>query len=295
MPTPDLVPAPAWCDPSSWAGLPQPRKYRLSEPERYSMQIRAGYEISYDCPQPTPMILTLSVHPSRFPDLLTLDRMRLDPPIPANTYHDSFGNFCHVIRTPAGRLTVSTDFLIRDNGEADATAPQAEQSALEDLPVEVLIYLLGSRYCETDRLSNTAWSLFGQVRKGWPLVKAICDYVHDRITFSYAHASPTKTAFDAFTEKRGVCRDFAHLAVTLCRCMNVPARYCTGYLGDIGVPPDDTPMDFSAWFEAYLGGRWYTFDATDVAIVTSFGPCTLAGFKVITDEVASAAPGNPVS
>ena len=202
------------------------------------MKIRAGYEISYDCPQPTPMILTLSVHPSRVPDLLTWDRMRFDPPIPANTYHDSFGNFCHVIRAPAGRLTMSTDFLVQDKGEPDAVAPQAEQHALGDLPVEVLIYLLGSRYCETDRLSDTAWSLFGQVPKGWPLVKAICDYVHDRITFGYQHASPTKTAWDAHTERRGVCRDFAHLAVTLCRCMNVPARYCTGYLGDIGVPLD---------------------------------------------------------
>jgi transglutaminase-like putative cysteine protease len=192
-----------------------------------------------------------------------------------------------MIRAPAGRLTFSTDFLVEDKGEPNATAPQAEQHALEDLPVEVLIYLLGSRYCETDRLSNMACSLFGQVRKGWPLVKAVCNYVHDRITFSYAHASPTKTAFDAHTEKWGVCRDFAHLAVTLCRCMNLPARYCTGYLGDIGVPPDDSPMDFSAWFEVYLGGRWYAFDArhnkprigriltargrdaTDVAIVTS--------------------------
>jgi transglutaminase-like putative cysteine protease len=252
------------------------------------------------------MILMLSVHPSRFPDLLTEDRMRLDPPIPSNTYHDSFGNFCHVISAPAGRLTLSTDFLVHDNGEPDAAARQAEQYALEDLPVEALIYLLGSRYCETDRLSNVAWSLFGQVRKGWPLVQAICEYVHDRVTFSYAHASPTKTAYEAYVEGRGVCRDFAHLAVTLCRCMNVPARYCTGYLGDIGVSPDNSPMDFSAWFEVYLGGRWYAFDArhntprigrilmargrdaTDVAIVTSFGPCTLAGFKVITDEVTSA-------
>ena len=179
------------------------------------MKIRAGYEISYDCPQPTPMILTLSVYPSRTPDLLSWDRMRLDPAIPVNTYHDSFGNFCHVIRAPAGRLTMSTDFLVQDNGEPDAVAPQAEQHALENLPVEVLIYLLGSRYCETDRLSDIAWSLFGQVPKGWPLVQAICDYVHDRITFGYQHASPTKTAWDAYTERRGVCRDFAHLAVTL--------------------------------------------------------------------------------
>jgi len=216
-----------------------------------------------------------------------------------------------VIRTRAGRLTISADFLVRDKGEPDEIAPRAQQHALEDLPVDVLIYLLGSRYCETDRLSNTVWSLFGQAPKGWPLVNAICDYVHDRIIFDYAHASPTKTAWDVHNERRGVCRDFAHLAVTLCRCMNIPARYCTGYLGDIGVPLDDAPMDFSAWFEAYLGGRWYTFDArhnkprigrilmargrdaTDVAIVTSFGPCTLASFKVITQEVTSAVSASP--
>jgi transglutaminase-like putative cysteine protease len=271
------------------------------------MQIRAGYEIAYDCPQPTPLIAMLSVHPSRIVDLITLDRMRLEPPIVPNTYHDGFGNFCHVIRAPAGRLTIAADFLIRDSGEPDMIAPQAEQHSLEDLPVDVLIYLLGSRYCETDRLSNKAWSLFGRVPKGWQLVQAICDYVHDRIKFGYEHASPTKTAWGAHRERRGVCRDFAHLAITLCRCMNIPARYCTGYLGDIGVPPDPAPMDFSAWFEVYLGDRWYTFDArhnmprigrilmgrgrdaTDVAIVTSFGPCTMASFKVVTEEMPARA------
>ncbi len=266
------------------------------------MKIRAGYEISYQCSQPTPMILTLSVHPSRFPDLLTIDRLQLDPPGSVNTYHDSFGNFCHVIRAPEGQVSMSTDFLLQDNGEPDVAAPQAAQHELEHLPVDVLIYLLGSRYCETDRLSNAAWSLFGQVPKGWPLVRAICDYVHSHIAFGYEHASSTKTAWDAYSEGRGVCRDFAHLAITLCRCMNVPARYCTGYLGDIGVPPDPSPMDFSAWFEVYLGDRWYTLDArhnkprigrilmargrdaTDVAIVTSFGPCSLTKFKVFTAE-----------
>jgi transglutaminase-like putative cysteine protease len=271
----------------------------------HSLQIRAGYEIAYDCPQPTPMILTLSVHPSRIDDLITLDRMRLKPQIVPNTYHDIFGNFCHVIRAPAGRLTMSADFLIRDSGEPDAIAPQAGQQALEDLPVNVLIYLLGSRYCETDRLSNKAWALFGQVPKGWPLVQAICDYVNDRIKFGYEHASPTRTAWGAHDARRGVCRDFAHLAIALCRCMNIPARYCTGYLGDIGVPADPAPMDFSAWFEAFLGDRWYTFDArhnaprigrvlmgrgrdaTDVAMVTSFGPCTMASFKVVTEEAAA--------
>jgi transglutaminase-like putative cysteine protease len=157
------------------------------------MRIRAGYEISYDCTQPTPMMMALSVHPSRFPDLLTPDRMRLDPPIRANTYHDAFGNFCHVIRAPAGRLTLSADFLVQDSGTPDEVAPGAPQHSLETLPVETLVYLLGSRYCETDRLSNTAWSLFEKVPKGWPLVKAICDYVHDRITFGYQHASPSTT------------------------------------------------------------------------------------------------------
>ena len=272
------------------------------------MRIRAGYEISYDCPQPTPMILQVSVHPSRMPDLISWDGLQIDPLIPANTYHDSFGNFCHVIRAPAGRLTLSTDFLVQHSGELDEVVPGAEQHPLEELPVDALMFLLGSRYCETDRLSDTAWSLFGHVPKGWPLVQAICDYARERIKFGYEHASPNKTAFDAFTEQRGVCRDYAHLAITLCRCMNVPARYCTGYLGDMGAEPPYGPGDFAAWFEAYLGGRWYTFDprnnvprlgrilmargrdATDVAIVTSFGPCTLAAFKVITEEVTSAAP-----
>jgi len=254
------------------------------------MQIRAGYEISYDSPQPTPMILQLSVHPSRLSNLLTWDRLQLNPAISANTYHDVFGNFCHVIRAPAGRLTLSANFLVEDSGEPDTVNLQAMQHDLEKLPVDTLLFLLGSRYCETDRFTEIAWS-------------TICDYVHDRIKFGYEYASATKTAWDGHAQRQGVCRDFAHLAITLCRCMNIPARYCTGYLGDIGVPPDPAPMDFSAWFEAYLGGQWYTFDArhnhprigrilmargrdaTDVAMVTSFGPCTLASFKVVTDEV----------
>ena len=270
------------------------------------MKIRAGFELLYDCPQPTPMILQVSVHPSRQADLISWDGLQISPPIPANTYHDTFGNFCHVIRAPAGRLTLATDFLVQDSGALDAIVPDARQHRLEELPVDSLIFLLGSRYCETDRLSEIAWSLFGKVQPGWPLVQAICDFAHERITFGYAHASPTKTAFDAYTERRGVCRDYAHLAIALCRCMNVPARYCTGYLGDMGTEPPYGPGDFAAWLEAYLGGRWHIFDprnnvprigrvlmargrdATDVAMVTSFGPCTLAGFKVFTDEVAEA-------
>jgi len=269
------------------------------------MKIRAGYEISYDCAQPTPIIAMLNVHPSRVQDLVTPDLLRLDPAIPTNSYQDGFGNTCHVIHAPKGRLTMYADFVIRDSGKPDEVASDAEQYALEKLPVETLVYLLGSRYCETDRFTELAWAEFGNVGKGWPLVQTICDYVHNHLTFGYEHASPTKTAWQAHAERRGVCRDFAHLAITLCRCMNVPARYCSGYLGDIGVPAEPDPMDFSAWFEVYLG-RWYTFDArhnarrvgrilmargrdaTDVAIVTSFGPCTLGSFRVITDEVTYA-------
>ena len=268
------------------------------------MKIRAGYRIAYDCAQPTPMILTLSVHPSRRSDLITPDRPTVHPFVPVTEYCDGFGNVCQVLRAPQGRLTLSSDFVIADSGEADNSAPLASQIPLDTLPVDTLVYLLGSRYCETDRLSELAWSKFGKMRKGWGLVQAICDFVNEHVRFGYEHAHVGKTAFDTYVEGRGVCRDFAHLAIALCRCMNVPARYCTGYLGDIGVPPEDSPMDFSAWFEAFLGGRWYAFDArhniprigrtliargrdaTDVAISTSFGPCTLAQFEVVTAEVA---------
>jgi len=278
-----------------------------------TIKIHAGYEISYDCLQPTPMILTLSVHPSLRSNLLTQDRMLIDPPVPATEYWDRYGNICHVIRAPAGRITLSADFFVQDSGKTDEVAPLATQRPLETLPVDTLVYLLGSRYCETDRLSNFAWSTFGKIPQGWTLVQAIVDYVHNHVTFGYPHADVTRTAYDTFTEGKGVCRDFAHLAVTLCRCVNIPARYCTGYLGDIGVPPDPAPMDFSAWFEAYIGDRWYTFDArhneprigriliargrdaTDVAITTSFGPHQLVGFKVVTDEVAPAEEAVAVS
>ena len=267
------------------------------------MKIRTGYELAYECAQPTPMLLMLSVHPSRMADLLTEHQISFDPPIRARDYRDGFGNICTRILAPAGRLTISMDLVVQDPGTPDVVAPEAAQIPVEDLPDDVIVYLLGSRYCDTDRLSDTAWSLFGNAPRGWGLVQAICDYVHDRLTFGYEHACSTRTAWDGYTERRGVCRDFAHLAITLCRCMNIPARYCTGYLGDIGVPPVPYPMDFSAWFEAYLDGRWYTFDArhnvprigrilmargrdaTDVALSTSFGRSSLEDFKVFTEEL----------
>ena len=256
------------------------------------MKIRAGYEITYDCPQPTPMIVELSVHPIRRSDLITPDAIRLEPPVPIKQYRDGFGNICQVTKAPKGEITMFSDFLIEDSGKPDEIAPDVVDHALEKLPVETLVYLLGGRYCETDRLSQFAWARFGTFPKGGALVQAICDFVHQEVTFGYEHASVARTAFDTFKERRGVCRDFAHLAITLCRCMNIPALLHR-LSRDIGLPPEDLPMDFSAWFEAYLGGRWYTFDArhntprigriliahgrdaTDVAIVTSFGPHTL--------------------
>ena len=271
------------------------------------MLIRAGYEIAYQCRQPTPMLLVLSVHPSRMRDLKTPQEIVFAPGVKTETYVDSFGNACMRIVAGEGVTTISTDFLIYDTGEPDSVVPGAEQHAVEDLPKDALVYLLGSRYCDTDHLSDLAWKLFAGTNPGPERVQAICDYVHERIAFGYHHACATRTAREGHEERKGVCRDFAHLAITLCRCMNIPARYCTGYLGDIGVPAVPDPMDFSAWFEAYLGGRWYTFDArhnvprigrivmargrdaTDVAISTSFGTSTLAGFEVITEEVPESA------
>ena len=267
------------------------------------MQIRAGYELVYDCPQPTPMLLMLSVHPSRAGDLLTPHEMTFDPPVAATHYRDGFNNVCTRIVAPAGRLKIASEFIVGDPGTPDVLVPEAEQHPVQELPDETLVYLLGSRYCETDRLSETAWSLFANAPRGWGRVQAICDYVHQHVTFGYQFARSTKTAWDVFMERQGVCRDFAHLAVAFCRCMNIPARYCTGYLGDIGIEAVDEPMDFSAWFEVYLGGHWHTFDArhnkprigrilmgrgrdaSDVAISTTFGPCILSGFRVITDEL----------
>jgi transglutaminase-like putative cysteine protease len=267
------------------------------------MKLRIGYELIYECPKPTPMILTLNVHFSRVSDLVIPDYLLTDPSLSIKAYRDLFGNWCTRVVAPAGRTRFFTDARIHDTGKPDAVVEGAGQMRVEVLPEETLVFLLGSRYCETDRLSPVAWPLFAHVPLGWGRVQAICDFVHNHVTFGYAHARPTKTAWEVFQERTGVCRDFAHLAIAFCRCMNIPARYCTGYLGDVGIPPVDAPMDFSGWFEAFLDGSWYTFDArhnvprigrvliargrdaADVAISTAFGPNVLSSFKVWTEEV----------
>jgi transglutaminase-like putative cysteine protease len=267
------------------------------------VKIRIGYELAYSCSQPVPMILMLHVHSSRVRDFLTADLMTTEPPVPIDMYLDVYGNTCSRVVAPAGGIRLTADGLIEDSGTPEAARLDAEEQPVERLPHHTLMYLLGSRYCETERLMDDAWRLFGDVPPGWSRVQAVCDFAHRHIEFGYQFARNTKTAFEAYTERRGVCRDFAHLAITLLRCLNIPARYCTGYLGDIGVPPSDIPMDFAGWLEAYVGGGWHTFDprnnqrrigriliargrdAADVAISTAFGANILQQFRVWTDEV----------
>ncbi len=269
------------------------------------MLIRLGFDIQFEIPYPVAMIALFHVHQTRRADLREPDEPRITPSVPIDEYQDSFGNVCTRFVAPAGKLQLYNSTLIEDSGEPDPVSPEACQVPVEDLPPEVLRYLLASRYCEVDRLLDVAGTLFGTSQPGWPRVQAVCDWVQANVTFGYHFASPTKTALDVYADRKGVCRDFQHLAITFCRCLNIPARYATGYLGDIGVP-FVPPMDFSAWFEVYLQDRWWTFDArnnkprigrvlmargrdaADVAITTSFGTAWLTNFTVVTDEVVAA-------
>lgn len=266
------------------------------------MLIRLGYDIELEISQPMTVVAVLNVHPSRAADLREPDEIRISPETGRDQYTDAYGNICTRIVAPQGPLRLWNSTLIEDTGQPDDTDWDAPQVPVDRLPVETLQFLLASRYCEVDRLSEVAWQLFGNIAPGWGRAQAICDWVHRYVTFGYQFARPTKTALDVYTERQGVCRDFQHLAITFCRAMHLPARYATGYLGDIGVPPAG-PMDFSAWYEVYLGGRWWSFDArnhrprigripmatgrdaADVAITTSFGVSWLNRFSVVTDEV----------
>jgi transglutaminase-like putative cysteine protease len=266
------------------------------------MLIRIGYDLEFEIPSLTPMILLLYVHPERAADLKKPEQLITEPDVPIYDYIDVFGNRCARVMAPAGRFAVRCDELIFDDGHPDEQDPNATQHPLQELPPQTLQFLMASRYCEVDRFMNLAWQMFGQVAPGWARVKAVCDWVHENVKFGYQFARHTKTAWDVYTERTGVCRDFMHLAITFLRCLNIPARYATGYLGDIGVPPSPEPMDFSAFFEVYLSNRWWPCDArhnvprqarilmargrdaTDVALTTSFGPHKLTKFIVVTDE-----------
>ena len=273
------------------------------------MQIQYGFRIEIECLHSTPVITMLDIYPADRTDAGLADPMQAfslatgELVTGMSLYLDAFGNLCRRIIAPAGGLRIEGQGMMFNSGTPDRVNLSARAQPPEKLPDATLQFLLGSRYCETDLLSNFAWNQFASIPRGWELVRAICDFVHNHIRFDYALARNTRTAAEGFAEKVGVCRDFAHLAITLCRCMNIPARYCTGYLGDIGVPKVPEPMDFSAWFEVFLDDEWWTFDArhnaprigrmviargrdaADVPIVNSFGPHTLRRFDVITDEI----------
>lgn len=278
------------------------------------MRFRIGYEFRYRFPQPTPCILVLNVHYTRVADLERADNPNIDPPSSLSGYRDTFGNWCTRLVAPAGLVRIHCDAEVRDSGEPDNVSLAAHQTPVEQLPDDTLAFLLSSRYCETDKLLDLAWQLFGSAKPGWDRVQAICDFVHKHITFDYQNARATRTAAEAYDERVGVCRDYTHLAVAFCRALNIPARYCTGYLSDAGTQPPFPPGDFAAWFEAFLDGRWHTFDprnneprigriliargrdAADVAMVTTFGPNVLEGFRVWADELPSpSTSGRPSS
>lgn len=266
------------------------------------MLIRFGYDIAIETAQDTPVVCLLSIRPERLDDLEFQGAVTTSPAVPTHLYRDLFGNTCRRFVAPAGLFSIRSDSTIRASGLPDPVLPGAREVPVADLPDECLAFLLGSRYCETDRLSQTAWDLFGGIQPGWARVQAICDTVHRHIRFDYMQARATRTAYEAWQERVGVCRDFAHLAIAFCRCMNIPARYVNGYLGDIGVPIGG-PMDFAAWMEVFLDGRWHTFDprnnaarigrivvaygrdAADVPLLHSFGPHVLRRFQVWTDVV----------
>jgi transglutaminase-like putative cysteine protease len=269
------------------------------------LRIHIGCQLQFTLPQSTPMLVMLNAHFSRFSDLEYPDRLVTVPAVPVEGYRDSFGNWCSRIVAPMGEFSLGTDAILRDPGASDPIDLNALQHQVQHLPTETLLFLLGSRYCETDRLSDDAWRLFGHTPLGWSRVQAICDFVHNHLTFGYEHSRATRTAFEGYTERRGVCRDFAHLAIAFCRCLNIPARYCTGYITDIGLPPPYAAMDFAAWMEVYLGGRWHAFDprnnaprigrvliaygrdAADVPLTHMFGPGTLSGFRVWAEEASA--------
>ena len=275
------------------------------------MLIRTGFDIAFDTETEVPMLALLNVRPERQKDLRTPEVLSGEPDIDFRQFVDRFGNVCTRFLAPAGGFRLTSDFVIEDPGTPDEVAPDAAQHPIDELPDDVLTYLMSSRYCEVSRLADEAWAIAKDHAPGWARAQALVTAAHERISFDYMKASTERTARSAFDDRFGVCRDFAHLAITLCRAANIPARYCTGYLGDIAIDPIDAPMDFSAWFEAYLGGRWYTFDArhntprvarivmargrdaTDTAITTAFGSARLKHFRVHTDEVADTALARP--
>ena len=271
------------------------------------MHIRIGFKMTFVAPSPTPILMLLYVHPEIASGLREAEQVEIQTEsgvyVSTEDYLDAFGNHAARILAPTGRFTLRYDNTIVRSEEPEPVFEAARQHPVEELPAETLQFLLPSRYCEVDLLADEAWKLFSTTTPGWSRVQAICDWVHDHIEFGYPHASPTKTAYEVYRDGKGVCRDYNHLALTFCRCLNIPARYATGYLGDIRVPPSNSPEDFSAFFEVFLGGQWHPFDArnntrrfgrtlmargrdaADTALTTSYNQMLIEDFVVWTDEV----------
>jgi transglutaminase-like putative cysteine protease len=268
------------------------------------MLIRVGYEFGFDAPLPVVMLLKLYLHPSILNQVRQSENLQVEPATKIEEFLDSFGNRTSRLILPDGHIRIHNEAVIENEWKPDIVNWNAQEIPLAELPTQVFPYLMSSRYCEVDLLSEIAWELFGQTPPGWARVQAVCDWVHSHISFGYEYARVTKTAYDVYRERTGVCRDFNHLALTFCRCLNIPARYASGYLGDIGISPQPLPMDFSAWFEVYLDHQWYTFDArhntprigrilmtrgldaVDASLTTSFGQVNLTKFKVWTSDVS---------
>ncbi|SDD70246.1 Transglutaminase-like enzyme, putative cysteine protease [Paracoccus isoporae] len=270
------------------------------------MLIRYGYDITIESDGPLSMLLQMSVRPERQLDLRGIEAFSTDPAVPYSTFIDDFGNFTRRLNADPGKFRMQQTAIITDSGLPEPEFPEAQEMPIEALPDDVLQFLMPSRYCDSDLLLAQAWDLFGQVPQGWNRVQAIMDWVHNHITFNYQDADATRTAKDAFDQGKGVCRDFAHLAIAMCRALNIPARYVNAHLGDFGVPVPPDPMDYAASVQVYLSGRWWNFDprnnsrrigripvgygrdATDVALISSFGAHRLLNFTVITEEVDEA-------
>jgi len=266
------------------------------------VRIRVGCEFQYESDAPVPAVMLVRARADGSHRTVYESRW-LEPALPLREYQDSFGNPCWRVTFPAGVSTLRYDAVVDVDDEPDPTVPGAVLTPVSELPDDALLFTLASRYVESDLLADDAWALFGQTPATWARVQAVCDWVHTNIRYETGSSAPHLSARDVYASRVGVCRDFALLSVAFCRALNIPARYTFGYLPDIMIDPPDVPMDFHAWFEAYVGGRWYTFDArhnvprigrvvigygrdaADVALTTSYGALRLVKMTVWSDEV----------
>jgi transglutaminase-like putative cysteine protease len=265
------------------------------------LTLRVGSEFIYSSQGETPAILQVEARLDSDAKIVQ-EKWEVEPHVSSHTYSDVYGNRCRRVTLPPGQTTLRYDALVEVSAHPDVVVPEAQTALVQNLPDDLLLFTLASRYCQSDSLSNDAWNLFANTPPTWARVQAICDWAHRNVIYVSGCSTPETTALDVYNSQQGICRDFAHMGVTLCRAMNIPARYCFGYMPDIGVEIPDVAMDFHAWFEVYLGGKWHTFDArhnvprigrvpiargrdaVDCAMVTTYGAAILEKMTVWADE-----------